>query len=80
MTIAREIYNIDMYSHVQREEDSGHGNFSFKLSGLIVQNIAKIVKRNIIKYSGNGNEMYKLTCAIKRPLLLAKKIIYSTKQ
>lgn len=80
VTIDREIHNINMYSHVQGKEDSGHVNFSFLISGLIVQNTAKIVKRNIAKYSGNGNEMHKLTCAIKCPLLLAKKIIYSTKQ
>lgn len=69
-----------MYSHVQGEENSGYINFIFKIFVLIVQNIANMVNRNTAKYSQNGNDTYKLTCIIKCPLLLAKKIIYSAKK
>lgn len=72
--------SINMYSHVQGEENPRYIHFIFKIFVLIVQNIAKMVNRNTAKYSQNGNEMYKLICVIKCPLLLAKKIIYSAKK
>lgn len=40
----------NMNAHVQEEENSEYINFIFKIFVLIVQNIAKMLIRNIAKY------------------------------
>ena len=50
----------NMNAHAQEEENSEYINFIFKIFVLIVQNIAKMLIRNIAKYWWNGNNIYEL--------------------